>query len=157
MIKHHKRFVGAMFLTAIGGCSSYQRIQNSPPEAVSSTPLTVDAAMQLRNWDRSTARYANGDTIAGPTGFNYEPKWYQEPESKYYYLDLPLALGQTLMLPVNLIVTPPWEPVRYTGSTVDPSYTLMPALPGESTGSEYIVQPAPAEETPLPAAPPIQP
>jgi hypothetical protein len=117
-----------------GGCQFTQRVQNSPPELTSSTPMIVDGAMQIREWDRSTALYSNGDTVAGPTGFRYEARWYQ-PEWRYPIIETPLFVGQTLALPVTLALTPPWSEMRYTGVTVEPTHTAMPLLPPSSEPS----------------------
>lgn len=125
-----------------------QQIRNTPPEPENQTPLLVDDAMQLRDWDRSTAHYANGNTIAGPTGFLFEPRWNQ-PEWTYAALETPLFMVQTLASPLVLIVTPPWTPIMYTGVTVGPTYTAMPVLPpaqGAAASSAPLAPVAPATQ-----------
>jgi hypothetical protein len=120
---------GVLFITPLlGGCALLQPVRNSQPAAPNPTPLVVDQAMQVRDWDRVTAAYSNGDTIAGPTGFPYEARWYQ-PEWRYAAIEPPLFVGQSVALPVTLIFTPPWTAIRYTGETVETSYTAMPPLP----------------------------
>jgi hypothetical protein len=108
-----------------------QRSRSEPPDVLNDTPLIVDGAMQLRDWGRSTAFYTNGDTVAGPTGFLYEPRWYQ-PEWRYAVLEAPLSLGQTIILPIVAIFEPPWEQKHYTGATIEPTSNAMPAVPPPS-------------------------
>jgi hypothetical protein len=127
-----------------------QRIRNAPPDTPGDAPLLVDQAMQIRDWDRSTALYANGDTIAGNTGFWYQPRWHQ-PEWVYPIIETPLFVGQTLALPVTLSIQPPWKQVNYTGVSMEPTYSAMPPLPPPAT-----VEASPAEAQPQPS-PPTQP
>ena len=158
--------VAAMLLCGGSGCKGdwkmstpgvsmkcpVQRIRNAPPDMPGEAPLLVDQAMQIRDWDRSTALYANGDTIAGNTGFWYQPRWGQ-PEWVYPMIETPLFVGQTLALPVTLAIQPPWKQVRYTGVTMEPTYSGMPPLP-QSGG----VDASPVEAEPQPQqSPPTQP
>jgi hypothetical protein len=98
--------------------------------------------MQLRDWQRVSAEYANGDTPAGPTGFLYEPRWNQ-PEWTYAVIETPLFLGQTIALPVVFVMTPPWTPVTYKGATIEATYNAMPALPGSPSETMPTAAPAP--------------
>ena len=137
----------------VAGCTCpIQKRANSAPEPVNESPLVVDGAMQLRDWDRSVAVYQNGDTIAFPTGFLYEPKWGQ-PEYHYYFIETPLFIGQTLGMPIVFVMTPPWTPTTYTGVTVGQTYTAMPVLPPSvAVTAEAPSEPEPA---PIPGAPPV--
>src|SRR5581483_1744996 len=59
------------------GCATKQP---PPPEPVSHAPLIVDDAMRQRQWPISVAHYANGQTVAWPTGSllkhpDTEPYW----------------------------------------------------------------------------------
>src|SRR5262245_44970102 len=94
---------GAGLLLALGaGCSSsgssasslcvVQKVKNASPDELNDSPLVVDGAMQLRDWDRAPALYANGDTPAGPTEFPYEPKWHQA-DWVYPVVETPLFVG----------------------------------------------------------------
>lgn len=115
----------------LGGCqftSPVQPMNYEPRIGESTTPLVVDQAMQIRDWDRSASMYASGNTIAGPTGFFYEVNW-NEPGWTYPLLETPLFIAQTFALPVTLAIAPPWNKVRYTGDWVGPTYTAMPPLP----------------------------
>lgn len=137
-----------------GGCNScpVQKKQNQPPVALNDTPVIIDEAMQIRQWDVSTAKYQNGDTFAGPTMFAYEPKWNQ-PEWHYQFIDTPLFLTQLAGMPIMLFVTPPGKDLRYTGETIEPTYTAMPVLPPSMNVVESApaAEPAPMTETPTTA------
>src|SRR5215218_6143979 len=52
------------------GC---QRTQPPRPDRLNDAPLVVDEAMQIRDWDRSTATYANGGVVAGAARITFEP------------------------------------------------------------------------------------
>ena len=136
MLKQTKALM-AMGVLLAGGCMSQcplQKVENTPAERENQAPIMVDPAMQLRNWDRSTAYYGNGNVVAGPTGFRYIPRWGQ-PEPFYVAEEVPLFIAQTIALPVVLILTPPWTPELYTGVTVEPTYTAMPPVPNRSAMS----------------------
>ena len=122
------------------------RLKNAPPDELNDSPLVVDGAMQLRDWQRSSAVYANGDTPAGPTGFLYEPAWYQS-EWRYPIIETPLSVAQMVALPVTLAITPPWTTVTYTGATINTTYTAMPAMPGGTSIPQTDVMPAGAPAT----------
>jgi hypothetical protein len=139
----------AVGVFVLGGCHSnssmmscpISKIQNAPPDELNDSPLVVDGAMQLRDWQRAEATYANGDTPAGPTGFNYEPAWNQSGY-RYPIVETPLFIGQTLLLPVTLTMNPPWTEKVYTGATIGTTYNGMPALPGASEVPDTaVVQP----------------
>lgn len=121
--------VCAAMVTA-GGCAMqcpFDRVQNSAAEQEDSYVPVADPAMQLRRWERATANYANGNVEAGPTGFLYQPARGQ-PEVAYVVEEVPLFIGQAVLSPVVLIMTPPWTAVNYTGVTVNPTYTAMPMV-----------------------------
>jgi hypothetical protein len=136
----------------VAGCTCpIQRRANAAPEPVDETPLIVDGAMQLREWDRSVAYYSNGDTYAYPTLFWYEPAWNQ-PEFNYYFIETPLFIGQTLAMPLVMWMPPPWTSVKYTGVTVNTTHTAMPVLPPSMAAAEPM---APAEPVPAPEQPQV--
>lgn len=115
----------------LGGCAMQcpvERVKNSPPEAQPQNALIIDQAMQARDWQRASANYANGNVLAGPTGFLFAPN-EKAPDWEYGLIESPLFVGQTVGLPITLTLTPPWTPVLYSGATVEPTYTAVPALP----------------------------
>lgn len=129
MLKHVAMLAAGVMVA--GGCSTVQKVENSAPERENQVPVMVDQAMQLRQWERSTARYGNGNVVAGPTGFPYITRWNQ-PEPYYLAEEVPLFVVQSVVSPLVLIVTPPWTPELYSGVTVQSSYTAMPATPSPS-------------------------
>jgi hypothetical protein len=120
--------LGAMLLSGCQYGSPIQPVKYEPRIGINTTPLQVDQAMQIRDWDRSVSMYSSGNTIAGPTGFLYELSW-NYPGWSYPLLETPLFIGQAFALPVTLALAPPWERVRYTGDWVGPTSTAMPPLP----------------------------
>lgn len=139
-------FAAGLFV--LGGCQSMSssasgvvhKIVNAPPDELNDSPLVVDGAMQLRDWQRGEAQYANGDTPAGPIGFNYEPAWNQSAY-RYPMIETPLFIVQTVLLPVTLTMTPPWTEKTWTGATIGTTYNAMPALPGNSQVPDTQVMP----------------
>jgi len=98
------------------------------PAAVENYPLPPDPAIQLREWPQQTALYANGATVAGPTGYVLEPKENQ-PEYTDYYDDFATWTANTVMMPFVLMITPPWTEEIYRGEYVLATYTGQPPLP----------------------------
>jgi hypothetical protein len=110
--------------------NSAVRVRNTPPESLSAPIIDVDVAMQARDWDQVPAVYASGATVAGPTGFLYEPKGAQS-SWRYQVTEIPIFLVNTALLPYAFAKTPPWDPVEWKGATVEPTYTAVPLLPSE--------------------------
>jgi hypothetical protein len=108
--------------------NSFGKIRNRPPESLSAPVIDVDEAMQARDWDQSTALYKSGATVAGPIGFMYQPRAGQNAW-RYQFIDLPLFLGNTMLIPVDFVKTPPWKPVEWKADTVEPTYTGVAPLP----------------------------
>src|SRR4051812_29191033 len=79
----------------IGGC---QRMTPPQPDRLKQTPLVVDGAMEHREWDRSTAYYANGDTIAGGIGYLYRTS-DKLPQLWWRIADPFVATGNIVALP----------------------------------------------------------
>jgi hypothetical protein len=126
-----KKIFLAMSVMLACGCSMQSPLQSTTArESIgeNTTPLTVDGAMELRDWNRSTSLYSNGGTPAGPTGFLFEERWY-EPNWTYSVVETPLFVAQTLALPVTLAIAPPWTTVIYHGDRIGPTYTAMPPVP----------------------------
>ena len=118
----------------VGGCSMSSPIQSTTYRqsiGENTTPMVIDGAMQLRDWNRSTAIYSSGGVPAGHIGFLFEEHW-NEAEWTYAALETPLFIGQTLAFPVVFALGPPWQTVIYHGDSVGPSYTAMPPLPASN-------------------------
>lgn len=126
----------------LGGC--VQPMTDTPTAPLVEEPMVIDQAMQVRDWDRSTAVYTNLAFVAGSPGFWYQPKWDQ-PDWTYAVVEAPLFLGQALILPITVWFPPQWQPVNYAGLKMEPTYHAMPPLP-----------PSPAEQkTAAPAPQPV--
>jgi hypothetical protein len=122
---------------ALVGC---QRYPNVPRGELNETPLDVDEAMEIRDWEPMSARYTNPRFIAGPTGFWYQPA-YDMPAPVYAIQETPMFVLQALALPVTMWLPPLWTPVQYAGETLPPTWHAMPPLPPAREGEP----PAPAE------------
>jgi hypothetical protein len=146
-------------LVGMGGCQLVQKEQ--PPAPVNNTPLVVDEAMQMRDWDRSTNYYANGATVAGGTAYVWEVADWANPDHRRF-IDGPVAVLNFASMPVGLFVNSPFEKQVIRGETVLPTYTAQPPLPGEpmpvtETVPEVMDTPAPPAPAGEPAEPPVAP
>ncbi len=92
------------------------------------SPIIIDEAMQQRNWPRTVVRFQNGETPSWATGFLLEHK-KDEPKLLPVLTDGPMFLGNVLLLPVDYVLTPPWERVIYPQGVAEPSFTGIPPLP----------------------------
>ncbi len=114
--------IGSLSLAAISGC---QLNVNRPIKAdLNQTPLVVDEAMQKRDWDRSVARYANGDTLAGPDLIVFDNT---TPDPYMRLTDPVISTINDSLVPVTTILFPPWKDVIYQGVQTPPTYTAQPA------------------------------
>jgi len=124
--KNHRMIVvAALTLGGLVGCQA-----NVPPtmSKVNSTPVVVDDAMQKRDWDRSTAYYANGDTVAGGTGYMFQIH-ETIPEEWRRLADPVVTTMNIVLLPVGVFVNSPFKTQVYQGEMLPPSYTAQPPLP----------------------------
>jgi hypothetical protein len=149
----------ALALLAACGC---QQAHVVTPEPLQTEPIIEDDAMRLRQWSQTSATYPNGATVAGPTGFGWQPRRGQA-DWKYYYADGGVFFANLFALPYRLIKTPPDTAVTYRGVWIEPTFHAMPALPPEpampAPPPEAPPEPAPPPEAvePPPAAPATQP
>jgi len=102
------------------GC---QRVQPPQPDRLNDAPLLVDEAMQIRDWDRSTAYYANGNTVAGHTRLTFEPK---DDNRLNYLADPAIGLGNFVIIPFTYFWDLPFSKVEYQGAIVPPSHYAVP-------------------------------
>jgi hypothetical protein len=110
---------------ATAGCAQQQQQVYTPP------PMTVDGAMQLRDFERSVAYYPNGDTVSGIDRFPIRSTaGLDENQYAASAFDLAASLGQTVALPFTYLVVPPFTRGVYYGDNVGPSYTAMPQMHG---------------------------
>ncbi|HEY0009246.1 MAG TPA: hypothetical protein VGB55_11020 [Tepidisphaeraceae bacterium] len=127
----------------LAGCA---RQTYSNQAQVNTEPLNIDPAMEIRDWEPSTAYYANGDVYSWSTGFGYR----SQADSGWKYL---FADPGTYV--VNL-VTMPWtfyqerNGVVSQGDTIPPSHTAVPPVPP----TEETLPPAEEAMPPSPATQP---
>ncbi|HEV2295395.1 MAG TPA: hypothetical protein VGR35_16210 [Tepidisphaeraceae bacterium] len=113
--------VATLFLLPTG-C---QRVHRGRPVALNDAPLIIDEAMQLRDWERSTAYYASGAVVAGATRVTFEPKY----DNRYNYVADPLiGVANFALIPFTYFRTPPFTTVVYHGAIVPPTHTAMPEV-----------------------------
>ena len=130
--------LSATALAVVAGCAGPYGVDNPPPP---SHTAHFDEAMALRQWQRSTALYGNGEVAAGPTNSYYtwpvgDPadSGYMERQRLGLVAEPLVALGQFLALPVTMIIDPPIEKRFYDGVEIGPTYTA--AVPPEELQRE---------------------
>jgi hypothetical protein len=102
------------------GC---QRVHPPQPDRLNDAPLVIDEAMQIRDWDRSTAYYANGATPAGSPRVTFEPKHDNQIN---YVADPAIALTNFVIIPFSYFWIPPFKEIEHRGAIVPPTHTAMP-------------------------------
>jgi hypothetical protein len=122
---------GALLGGLAAGLIGCTHTHSPPPSELSQAPLIIDSAMQLRDWNTSAANYPNGGVPAWDTRFHlkpcpYEPAWVKPVSEPIDFI------GQTLFLPVALVIAPPFKPVVYHGFESAPTSTEFPAPPSAS-------------------------
>ncbi|HEX8524349.1 MAG TPA: hypothetical protein VF669_18990 [Tepidisphaeraceae bacterium] len=122
MFSIRKGAVAALALAAVAGCRT--TVNSAQKADLNTTPLVVDEAMQKRDWDRSVAHYANGDTLAGPSLIVIETS---APDPYQRLADPVVNIVNDAMIPVTTILFPPWKDVIYQGVQTPPTYTAQPA------------------------------
>ena len=159
--------LSAVSILAGSGCAKQQ---NSAVN-VSHEPQAVDVAMERRDWPQSVAYIPNGGTVAGSTGFAYEPKRNQKAYT-YYYADAGVFFVNLVTLPYTVVKDGFGQPQYFPGERTAPTFTGVaplpaPVAPVESptpqpempapespTSPEMPAQPTPPAETPTPTEPP---
>jgi hypothetical protein len=109
----------------LGGC---QLERNTPgPEALSSTPIQTDPAMQKRQWDPSAAVYANDTVLTRPDYTPLQP--LALPCITNAVTETVLALGNLCYMPAGVFLQFPWTMEVNKSLSTPSSYTMMPPLP----------------------------
>ena len=113
-------------LSAAVGCSTQEKPVYDP---VNTKPIVGDDAMALRaDWPKNVCIYPNGDVVAWSTRYPYQTN-EANPEQANLLLDTVTFVGQTALLPVELIANPPGVPQVWYGVKYPPTYTAQPPLP----------------------------
>jgi hypothetical protein len=123
---------GIMLLVGVGmlaGCQLQMQPRPASNGDLSSTPITTDQAMKMRQWDASPSNYANDTVMAYPF---YSP--FQATSLCYRarlnaFTEPVLFLLNDFYLPVGVFIDFPWELQPNKSISAPPSYTLMPTLP----------------------------
>jgi hypothetical protein len=128
LMKSAKIAALALCAAALGGCAKHSKPAPATAMEPEPTPLVIDEATQLRDWDRSTAFYANGDTASPPVREKFGKP---DTGSELYdvLLDPLYFAGNTLYIPISLFEQPPGTVVYSTGVQIEPTYTAAPVLP----------------------------
>lgn len=133
--------LGSAVLFMNGGCA---RQKNSAVN-ISHEPQTVDAAMEKRDWTQSVVYIPNGGTVAGSTGFAFEPKRGQK-SFNYYYADPGVFLLNLVTLPYTFVKDGIAQPQYFPGERTAPTFTAVAPLPPAAP----VVEPVPPVEMPAP-------
>jgi hypothetical protein len=112
---------GLVALSLVGGCRFASN--EAPKMNLDQTPLIVDEAMQRRDWDRTPAYYANGDTVAGPNLVVVEGTG---PDVVQRVTDPTASVTNAIIAPATFILSPPWKDMVYQGMVIPPTYTAQP-------------------------------
>jgi hypothetical protein len=97
----------------------YDLVQPDPP---------IDAATEVRNWSRGACYYPSGAAVAFP---NYTLNKNLLPAQLHgdgpeAVLDPLIFMGDTIALPVMMVIVPPWKEVVYRGIFYPPTMTASP-------------------------------
>ena len=105
--------------------SGCQRTRPNPPVALNDNPIVVDEAMQIRDWDRSTANYASGAVVAGAPRVTWEPKY----DNRWnYVVDPAIGAANIVTIPFTYIWTPWGQEVVHRGAITPPTHTAVPPV-----------------------------
>jgi hypothetical protein len=118
-----RRWIPVLALIALTGCQTQSYSTRAP---VSSEPLTIDPAMQQRQWEPMTAYYENGQTRSWTTGLAYSPYQSSSPYS-YAFTDTGTFLLNLVTMPYTIYKER--NGVVSGGIQLPPSYTANPPLP----------------------------
>lgn len=116
----------AALAIAAGAGTGCQWVGSPPSMRINDAAIAVDPAMEHRDWPMQTAYYANGVTVAGPTGQYLRPD-QGLPQYAQMPIEYPLFVGQSFfLLPFDILWDPPWKDVAYPRAQAPASYTAAP-------------------------------
>jgi hypothetical protein len=110
------------------GC---QKVEPYQTMELSKAPIHQDEAMDVRQWPDHESLYAAGYCYAEPTLFPYTVR-YAAPSVETLVASPAIFVGQTILTPVWMIATPPWDRVYYRGVMIPPTYTAAPEPPDDA-------------------------
>jgi hypothetical protein len=125
-----RRMLGSLVLgfAAVGSLVGCTHPTTGTTASVSQAAILDDPAMQRRDWPQTAALYANGQVIADPTLFNYEPKRGMEKQWYYYFADTGAFLANVFTMPIGLFDPGADADVTYPGRIVPASHYGVPPL-----------------------------
>jgi hypothetical protein len=112
----------AALLLGLGGCQMEQR--RPGPEPLDNAPITVDPAMQQRDWPMTEALYVNDTVMAYPDLKPLQPT--RTPTYETVVTEPALFLADTVYIPFGVFIEPQWKMVAYKSMSTPPTYTAMP-------------------------------
>jgi hypothetical protein len=132
------RKAGALIVGAgmLAGCQMQMHPRNPGPEALNSTVIATDPAMDKRQWDVTQANYVNDAVWAHPIYSPFQP--ITLPYKGNAVTDTFVFLGDIPCIPVAMFIAYPWTFEANKSVSAPPTYTLMPPLPdGPQVPSTY--------------------
>lgn len=125
-----RRMLGSLLLgsVAVGSLVGCAHPTNGTTASVSESAVLDDPAMQRRDWPPTAAVYANGQVIADPTLFIYEPKRGMEKQWVYYFADTGAFLASVFTMPIGLFDPGADADVTYPGHVVRASHFAVPPV-----------------------------
>jgi hypothetical protein len=88
-----------------------------------------------REWSVGVAPRPSGDVVAWPLYYQDVGNRKKWPDWQAPFIEPALFLADTGLLPVNMVLTPPWRKVVYSEAS-DQAWTPNPPADVESTGAE---------------------
>jgi hypothetical protein len=111
-------------LAILSGCQIEQR--KPGPEPLDTAEISVDPAMQNRDWPQTPALYQNDTVLAWP---DYTPlRAKPTPIYEAWVWEPALFIADTCYIPGGVFVDFPWKMVEYKSLSTPPSPTAMPPL-----------------------------
>src|SRR4051812_13568920 len=111
--RSNSAIVLAAILLALTGCQTMEPVRAEK----NNVQPPIDEATARRDWDRSTAYYANGATIAGGTGYVF--KTHDAISDPYRRVaDPAVATMNAAILPGTIFFNPTWKKMEYRSSIV---------------------------------------
>jgi hypothetical protein len=113
-----------VMLALAGGCQVGQKLgadRNDP------TPILTDSAMQVRDWPTMRATYPCFSSTVGSAQSIFVPRADLSAPA-HAVMETPVFVADTVLLPLSLVITPPWEEEEGVSFYLPPSYTTNPPV-----------------------------
>ena len=133
MCSTRSKLVMTAAVVAFAAGAGCQKVVPPAPMALNNEPIVVDEAMQRRDFEPVTAYWANGVTVAGPTGVYFEPHNKVPPGVARGAVESPLFVMHTILLPFDMLWDPWWEDVAYPRGQSEAATSYTHAPPSDRT------------------------